>query len=124
MPMVRCNATAWTDETEEGGRLKVLVTRSDPVAGTTVVTEEQVTPRARLTGTAAVRRYMEGKWCERLWQAMPRVHMRKNRLTTRVMECAAKRQCKKVKRQTKALLANFEGVRLERARVRPFQHQL
>jgi hypothetical protein len=66
MPMVRCNAIARTDETEEGGRLKVLVTRSDPVAGTTVVTEKQVTPRSRLTGTAAERRYMERKWCERL----------------------------------------------------------
>ncbi len=31
MPIVRCNAMSWTDETEE--RLKVLVTRSDPVAG-------------------------------------------------------------------------------------------
>ncbi len=39
MPMARCNAMAWTDETE--GRLKVLVTRSDPVAGATAVTEEQ-----------------------------------------------------------------------------------
>jgi hypothetical protein len=34
MQLVRCNAMAWTDETEEeGARLKVLVTRSDPVAG-------------------------------------------------------------------------------------------
>ena len=30
MLMVRCNAMAWTDETEEGSRLKVLVTCSDP----------------------------------------------------------------------------------------------
>jgi hypothetical protein len=30
MPLVRCNAMAWRDETkEEGARLKVLVTRSD-----------------------------------------------------------------------------------------------
>jgi hypothetical protein len=41
MPMVHCNAMAWTDATEEGARLNVLVTRSDPVAGTTAVTEEQ-----------------------------------------------------------------------------------
>jgi hypothetical protein len=41
MPMVCCNAMSWTDETEEGGLLKVLVTRSDPVTCTTVVTEEQ-----------------------------------------------------------------------------------
>ncbi len=71
MPLVRCNAMAWTDETEEeGARLKVLVTRSDPVEGTTVVTEEEAIPRARLTGTATERRYMDRKWCERLWQAM------------------------------------------------------
>ncbi len=45
MPMVRCNAMAWTDETEDGALLKVLVTRSDPVADTTVaVTEEQAIP--------------------------------------------------------------------------------
>ncbi len=30
MPMVLCKAMAWTDETEEGSRLKVLVTCSDP----------------------------------------------------------------------------------------------
>ncbi len=46
MHMVRCNAMAWTDEKEEGGRLKVLVTSSDPVAGTTVVTEKKAIPRA------------------------------------------------------------------------------
>ncbi len=35
MPMVRCNAITWTDETE-GAALKLLVTRSDPdpVTGT------------------------------------------------------------------------------------------
>jgi voltage-gated potassium channel Kch len=37
MPMVCCNAMVWTDETEEGGRLKVLVIHSYPVACTTVV---------------------------------------------------------------------------------------
>ncbi len=47
VPTVRCNAMAWTDVTE--GRLKVLVTRGDPVAGTMVVTEEQTVPRARFT---------------------------------------------------------------------------
>jgi hypothetical protein len=36
MPMVRCNAMAWTDKT-----LKALVTRSDPVAGTMAVTEDR-----------------------------------------------------------------------------------
>ncbi len=34
-----------------------------------------------------------------------RVQMRKNSLTIRAVERAAKRQCKKVERQTKALLA-------------------
>jgi hypothetical protein len=142
---------AWTHETEEG-RLKVLVTRSDAVAGTMAMTEEQAVPRARLmkeqavprawlteeqavprarltgtaeysvpdagitllwyaifrarlTGTGAERRYMERKGCERLWQAMPRVSMRRNRLTIRAVERAAKRQCKKDERQTEALLA-------------------
>jgi hypothetical protein len=36
---------------------------------------------------------------------MPRVQMRKNRLIIRAVERAAKRQCKLVERQTKALLA-------------------
>jgi hypothetical protein len=65
MPKVRCNAMEWTDETEEGGQLKVLVMRSDlTVAGTTVVvTELQAIPRAPLTETAAERRYKERKWC-------------------------------------------------------------
>ncbi len=49
---------------------------------------------------------MERKWCcERLWQAMPRVQMRKNRLIIRAVERAAKRQCKQDERQTKELLA-------------------
>ena len=48
---------------------------------------------------------MERKWCERLWQARQRMQMRKNRLTVRAVERAAKRQCKKDMRQTKALLA-------------------
>jgi hypothetical protein len=63
MQLVRCNAMAWTDETEEGAQLKVLVTRSDPVEGTMAVTEEEAIPRSALTGTAAERRYMERKWC-------------------------------------------------------------
>jgi hypothetical protein len=58
MLMVCCNAMAWTDETEEGGGLKVLATCSDPVAGTTVATEELAIPRKRLTGTATKRRYI------------------------------------------------------------------
>jgi hypothetical protein len=51
--MVCCNVMVWTDETEEGALLKVLVTRSDPVAGTMAVTEEQVILCAPLTGAAA-----------------------------------------------------------------------
>ncbi len=54
---------ALTDETEkDGALLKVLVTLSYPVTGTTVVTEEAI-QRSPLTGTAAERRYMERKWC-------------------------------------------------------------
>jgi hypothetical protein len=75
------------------------------VCSTTMVTDEQAIPRERLAGTAAERRYMERKWCERLWQTMQRVRMHSNRLTTRAVERAAKRQCKKDGRQTKALLA-------------------
>jgi hypothetical protein len=48
---------------------------------------------------------MERTWRERLWQAMQRVQMRKNRLTVRAVERAAKRQCRKDEYQTKALLA-------------------
>ncbi len=106
MPMVRCNAMAWTDEMEDGGALlRMLVTRHDPVAGRTVLTEEETMQRAPLTGTAAEKRYIERKLCERLWQAMLRVQMRKNRQAMRTVERAAKRQCKKDERQMKALLA-------------------
>jgi hypothetical protein len=49
VPMVRCNAMAWTDETD--GRLKVLVTRSDPVVGTVAMMEERAVPRARFTAS-------------------------------------------------------------------------
>jgi hypothetical protein len=103
VPMVCCNAMAWTDETE--GRLRVLVTRSDPVAGTRMVEEQAVVPRARFTGTAAEKRFMERKWYEKVWHAMSRVEKRKSITTARAVERAAKRQCKKDKRQTEALLA-------------------
>ncbi len=41
----------------------MLVTSSDLVASTTVVTEEPAIQRERLTGIPAERRYMESKWC-------------------------------------------------------------
>ncbi len=50
MLLVCCNTMEWTDKTEEVGLLKMLVTSSDPVAGTTVVTEGQAIQRERLTG--------------------------------------------------------------------------
>jgi hypothetical protein len=50
MLMACCNTMAWTDETEEGALLKVLVTRSYPVAGTMTVTGEQAVQRSPLTG--------------------------------------------------------------------------
>jgi hypothetical protein len=91
------NATmAWTD-TEAEERRKVLVARVDPVTGATVVTEERTVPPLPLTGTKAERRYMERKWCEKLWRAMPRVQRRKSLDVARVLERAAKRQCKKRK---------------------------
>ncbi len=66
------------------------MTRSDAVAGRTVVvtekqakprraadvTEKEAKPRARLTGTGAERRCAERRRCERLWQAMARLEMR------------------------------------------------
>jgi hypothetical protein len=104
VPMVRCNAMAWTDEME-GRLLKVLVTRSDPIAGTVTVTEERSVPRVRFTGTTAEKCFMECKWCEKLWQAMSRVEKRKSITTARAVERAAKRQCKKDERQKEALLA-------------------
>jgi hypothetical protein len=61
--MVCCNALVWTYEREEQ---KVLVTRSDPVAGNTVVTEETAMQRMLLTGTAAEKRYMERMWWTKL----------------------------------------------------------
>jgi hypothetical protein len=83
--------------------MKVLVTRSDPVAGTEVTMEEQA--MSALAGTPAGRRDMEHKWWERLWQAMPRVQKRKSSSTARAVERATKRQCKQDERQTEALLA-------------------
>jgi hypothetical protein len=77
MPMagVRCNAMAWTDETDEKeeGRLKVLVISSDPVTGAAVTTAEQTMPRMELRGAQAERSYMECKWWSKLWQLVARV---------------------------------------------------
>ncbi len=84
----------------------MLVTRGDPVAGTMAVTEEQTVPRARFTGTAAKKRFMEIKWCEKLRRAMSHIQKRKSNITiARAVERAAKRQCKTDERQTEALLA-------------------
>jgi hypothetical protein len=103
MPMVCCNAMAWTDETKEE-TAEVLVTLSDPVTGAPLTTAEQSMPRTAPTGTPTEpeRRYMERKWWERLWQAMPRVHKRKSRALARAVERAAMRQDE---RQTEVLLA-------------------
>jgi hypothetical protein len=96
----------WTDETEEEERRqKVLVMRIDPTTGATAVTEEQEMPRAQLTGNPAKRRFMERKWCEKLWRAMLRVQKRKHLDAARAAERAAKRQCKKDEGQMEALLA-------------------
>ncbi len=70
-----------------------------------LTTEEQVMQRMALTGTPAERLYMERKWWEWRWQSMPRVQKRYSHATARAVERAAKRQCKRDKRQTEALLA-------------------
>jgi hypothetical protein len=101
--VVRYNAMSWTDE--EVGLLRVWETRHDLVTGAVTVTEEQTVQRARFTGTVAEKRFMECKWCEKLLQAMSRVKKRKHIATTRAVERAAKRQCKKDERQMEALLA-------------------
>jgi hypothetical protein len=101
--MVHCYATAWTDE-REARELKVLVTRSNPVACTMVVTEKAM-QRMLLTGTTTEKHYMESKWWTKLWQAKQRVQKRKSLETVRAVKRAAKRQCKKDKRQTEVLLA-------------------
>ncbi len=61
--------------------------------------------RAHFTGTVAEKHFMERKWCEKLLQAMLRVDKPKRNATTRAVERAAKRQCKKDELQTEALLA-------------------
>jgi hypothetical protein len=67
--MVRCNVMVWTDKTGEGGLLKVVISSDSTMAGATlVVTEAQAIQRTPLTETAAEWRYMERKWCKRLWQ--------------------------------------------------------
>jgi hypothetical protein len=89
MQIVRCNAIAWTDKTEEEGRLKVLVTRSDPVTGAVVTKVELSMLQMALMGTQAKRRYMDCKWWQRLWQAMLK---RKSSATAQAVERAAKHQ--------------------------------
>jgi hypothetical protein len=96
-----CSVMAWTDETEG---LKVRVTRSnDPVAGTTVTTDEKAMQRMQLTGTVTEKRYIVSKWWTTLWQTMSRVEKRKRIETARAVERAAKPQCKKDGLQTEAL---------------------
>ncbi len=60
-------------------------------------------PRASFTGTAAEKRFMEHKWCEKLWQAMSREaqehHYRKG------SGARSQAKCKNDERQTEALLA-------------------
>ncbi len=82
-----------------------MVTLRDLVTGAVTVTEEQTVQCARFTRTVAEKRFMERKWCEKLRQAMLRVDKRKRNATTRAVERAAKRQCKKDERQMEALLA-------------------
>ncbi len=101
MQMVRCNAMAWTDETEGAALKMVLVTHSDPVTGIAVTTAGQT----MLTGTPAERCYIERKWWERLWQAMPHVQKRKRSATARAVQRATKHQCKKHEFQAETLLA-------------------
>ncbi len=101
MPMMRCIAISWTDK--EAGRLRVLVTRRDLVTGTVTVTEEQTVQRAHFTGTVAEKRFMESKWCEKLWQAMLRVDKRKHIATNGLFIEIAK---KKIAAQKTALSVN------------------
>ncbi len=82
-----------------------MVTQRDLVTGAVTVTEEQAVQRAHFKGTFAEKCFMERKWCEELRQAMSRVEKRKSIATTRAVERAAKRQCKKDERQMEALLA-------------------
>jgi hypothetical protein len=107
MLMVRCSAMSWTDA--EAGLLRVLVALRDLVTGETTVTEEQTVQRAHYTGTVAEKRFMERLWCERLLQAMLRVDKSKHSASIRAVERAAKRQCKKDKRQTEALRAKMRN---------------
>jgi hypothetical protein len=105
--MVRCSAMSWTDA--ESGQPRVLAVQRDLVTGAVTVTEEQTVQRARFTGNVAEKRFMEHRWCERLRQAMLRVDRRKSNASTRALERAAKRQCKKDERQTEALLAGMRN---------------
>jgi hypothetical protein len=62
---------------------------------------------------------MERRWCEKLLQAMLRVDKRKRNASIRAMERAAKRQCKKDERQSRADGgAAHQGARLECSYVR------
>ena len=84
-------ATAGSASAQAPDRILFNANNVDPVTGATVVTEERTVPPLPLTGTKAERRYMERKWCEKLWRAMPRVQRRKSLDVARVLERAAKR---------------------------------
>jgi hypothetical protein len=93
MQMVRCSAMS--------------VAQRDLVTCATTVTVEQAVQRDHFTGTVAEKRFMERLWCKRLLQAMLLVDKRKCNVSIGAVERTAKRQCKKDKRQTEALLARM-----------------
>ncbi len=103
----RYSAMSWTDT--ESGQHKVLAVLRDPVTSDTTMMEEQTVERAHYTGLPAEKHFMERWWCEILLQAMLRVDKSKRSASVRAVERAAKRQCKKDKRQTEALRAKMRN---------------
>ncbi len=78
----------------------------NPVAGTTVVTEEKEVQRLRLAGTAAEKPYMEREWTALLFQAT--LHIEKRQLCDDMravhrVQPSHKHQCKADVLQTAAL---------------------
>jgi hypothetical protein len=122
MPMVRCNAMAWTDETEERALLKVLVTRSDPVAGTIAVTDED-------SGEGNTQRTADG---DRRREALHGAQMVREAVAGDAARSDAQEppdhQGSGTRRQAPEQVGRVpdegaagQGARLERARLRPFE---
>ncbi len=110
---------AWTDKTEEGARLKVLVTRNDPVAGTMPVTGG-AGDTARVADGNCRREALHGAQMVQEAVAGDAAHSDAQEPPDH-QGSGARRQAPVQKGRAPDEGAARQGARLERARVRPFE---